>query len=71
MLIPANGVFVGLWHAKGVSAKIKTGRREVRPMDLKDPRIWYAVAAVIIVLIIIGSATGWFGSRAPAPAPQQ
>ena len=39
-------------------------------MDLKDPRIWYAVAAVIIVLIIIGYTTGWFGG-APAPAPQQ
>ena len=25
-----------------------------------DRRIWYAVAAVIIVLIIIGYATGWF-----------
>jgi hypothetical protein len=32
-------------------------------MDLKDPRIWYAVAAVIIVLIIIGYATGWFGGH--------
>ena len=40
-------------------------------MDFKDRRIWYAVAAVIIVLIIIiGYATGWFGG-APAPAPQQ
>jgi hypothetical protein len=59
-----------LWHAKGISAKIETGRREDRPMDFKDRRIWYAVAAVIIVLIIIGYATGWFGG-APAPAPQQ
>ena len=32
-------------------------------MDLKDRRIWYAVAAVIIVLIIIGYATGWFGGE--------
>jgi hypothetical protein len=39
-------------------------------MDFNDRRIWYAVAAVIIVLIIIGYATGWFGG-APAPAPQQ
>jgi Flp pilus assembly protein protease CpaA len=38
--------------------------------DFKDRRVWYAVAAVIIVLIIIGYATGWFGG-APAPAPQQ
>ena len=71
MVIPANGVFFGLWHAKGVSAKIGNGRKEnPPPMDLKDPRIWYAVAAVIIVLIIIGYATGSFGG-APAPAPQQ
>ena len=39
-------------------------------MDLKDPRIWYAVAAVIIVLIIIGYTTGWFGGE-PAVVPQQ
>ena len=36
-------------------------------MDLKDPRIWYAVAAVIIVLIIIGYATGWFGGEPAVP----
>lgn len=59
-----------LWHAKGISAKVEIGRREGRPMDFKDRRIWYAVGAVIIVLIIIGYATGWFGG-APAPAPQQ
>jgi hypothetical protein len=35
-------------------------------MDFKDQRIWY----VIVVLLIIGYATGWF-SGAPAPAPQQ
>jgi Flp pilus assembly protein protease CpaA len=40
-------------------------------MDFKDRRIWYAVAAVIIVLIIIGYATGWFGGGAPAPAAPQ
>jgi Flp pilus assembly protein protease CpaA len=39
-------------------------------MDFKDRRIWYAVAAVIIVLIVIGYAAGWFGG-APAPMPQQ
>jgi Flp pilus assembly protein protease CpaA len=39
-------------------------------MDFKDQRIWYAIAAVIVVLIIIGYATGWFGG-ASAPAPQQ
>jgi Flp pilus assembly protein protease CpaA len=38
-------------------------------MDLKGRRILYAVAAVVIVLIIIAYAAGWFGG-APAPAPQ-
>jgi hypothetical protein len=38
-------------------------------MDVNDWRIWHASAAVII-LLIIGYATGWFGG-APAPAPQQ
>jgi hypothetical protein len=59
-----------LWRAKDKSTKIETGRREGKRMDFRDRRIWYAVAAVIIVLIIIGYATGWF-SGAPAPAPQQ
>jgi hypothetical protein len=59
-----------LWHARGNSSKIETGRREALPMDFKDRRIWYAVAAVIVVLIIIGYASGWFGGT-PAPAPQQ
>jgi Flp pilus assembly protein protease CpaA len=40
------------------------------PMDFKDRRIWYAVAAVIVVLIIIGYATGWFGGG-PTVVPQQ
>jgi len=34
----------------------------------KDRRTWYAVASVIIVLIIIGYATGWFGGE-PAVVP--
>jgi hypothetical protein len=70
MVIPREWSVSGLWRAKGISSRIQTGRRETRPMDLKDRRVWYAVAAVIIVLIIIGYATGWF-SGAPAPAPQQ
>ena len=41
-----------------------------RPMDLKNKRLWWVVAAVIIVLIAIGYVTGWFGG-APAPEPQQ
>ena len=39
-------------------------------MDFKDRRIWYAVAAVIIELIIIGYVTGWYGGE-PAVVPQQ
>jgi Flp pilus assembly protein protease CpaA len=39
-------------------------------MGFRDQRIWYAIAAVIVVLIIIGYATGWLGG-APAPAPPQ
>ena len=39
-------------------------------MDFKDQRLWYAIAAMIVVLILIGYATDWFGG-APAPAPQQ
>jgi hypothetical protein len=38
-------------------------------MDFKDRRIWYTVAAVIIVLIVIGYAAGWFGGE-PAVVPQ-
>jgi hypothetical protein len=38
-------------------------------MDLKDRRIWYAVAAVIIVLIIIAYAGGWFDAE-PIPTQQ-
>src|SRR3990170_3121651 len=39
-------------------------------MDLKDRRIWYGVVAVIVVLVVIAYAAGWFGST-PLPAPQQ
>ena len=42
---------------------------EATPMDLKGRRIWYVVAAVVIVLLIIAYAAGWFGG-APGPAPQ-
>jgi len=58
-----------LWHAKGVSNRIETGEGEDGSMDFKDRRIWYAVAAVIIVLVVIGYGAGWF-SGGPAPAPQ-
>ena len=54
---------------KGVSDRSEIGEREDGPMDFKDRRIWYAVAAVIIVLIVIGYAAGWF-SGGPAPTPQ-
>jgi predicted Na+-dependent transporter len=38
-------------------------------MDFKDRRLWYVILA-IIVLIVIGYASGWFGGE-PGPAPQQ
>jgi hypothetical protein len=34
-----------------------------------DKRLWYGVAAVIVVLVI-AYAAGWFGGT-PTPAPQQ
>ena len=41
-------------------------------MDLKDRRLWYAVAAVIIVILVVGYALGWFtGTPNPALPPQQ
>jgi hypothetical protein len=49
-----------------VSTRIET-QNGGSPVDLKDRRIWYAVAAVIIVLIIIGYATGWFGGEPALP----
>ena len=33
-------------------------------MDWRDRRLWYVVAAIIVVLIIIGYAAGWFGGEA-------
>jgi hypothetical protein len=36
-------------------------------MDLKDRRLWYGVAAVIIVILVLGYALGWFtGASNPA-----
>jgi Flp pilus assembly protein protease CpaA len=37
-----------------------------------DKRVWYAVAAAVIVLLIIAYAAGWFGGAGatlPAPTP--
>lgn len=39
-------------------------------MDLRDRRLWYVVAA-IVVLIIIGYAAGWFGGEAVPPVTQE
>jgi hypothetical protein len=39
-------------------------------MDLKDRRLWYGVIAVVVVLLVIAYAAGWF-SGTPTPAPQQ
>lgn len=39
-------------------------------MDFNDKRVWYGVAAVIVVLLVIAYAAGWFGG-APTSAPLQ
>ena len=40
-------------------------------MDLKDKRLWYVVA-VIVVLLVIGYAAGWFGGTSePEPQSQE
>jgi Flp pilus assembly protein protease CpaA len=39
-------------------------------MDFNDRRLWYGVAVVIVVLILIAYAAGWLGGT-PPPAPQQ
>jgi hypothetical protein len=38
-------------------------------MDLKDRRLWYGVA-VIVVLLVIAYAAGWIGGT-PTPVPPQ
>ena len=40
-------------------------------MDLKDKRLW-SVVAVIVVLLVIGYAAGWFsGTSEPEPQSQE
>jgi hypothetical protein len=34
-------------------------------MDFKDRRLWYGLIAVIVVLLLIGYAAGWFGVTPP------
>ena len=36
-------------------------------MDFNDRRLWYGIAAVIVVLLLTGYAAGWFGGTPPAP----
>ena len=38
-------------------------------MDPTDIRVWYGVAAVIAVVLVIAYAAGWFAGT-PTPAPQ-
>lgn len=38
-------------------------------MNFMDRRLWYGVAAVIVVLLVIGYATNWFGGT-PTQVPQ-
>jgi hypothetical protein len=39
-------------------------------MNFSGRNLWLGLIAVAVVLIVIGYATGWFGSS-PQPAPQQ
>jgi hypothetical protein len=68
MVIRANRVL----PACGALRAFRLGFRQAEGgrVDGFHQRNWYAIAAVIVVLIIIGYATDWFGG-APAPAPQQ
>jgi len=38
-------------------------------MDFSDKRLWYGVAVVVVILLVIGYYVGWFGGT-PTPAPQ-
>ena len=37
---------------------------------LQDRRVWIGVA-VVVVLVILAYALGWFGGETPAPPPAQ
>jgi hypothetical protein len=46
-------------------------------MDFNDQRLWYGVAGVIVILLVIAYLAGWFGgvhvpppTTPPAPTPQ-
>ena len=39
-------------------------------MDLSDRRLWYGVVGVIVILLAIAWAAGWFGGvHLPPPSP--
>ena len=41
-------------------------------MDLGDNRLWDALAAVIIAVMVLGYGVGWLtGTPGPVPPPQQ
>jgi hypothetical protein len=43
--------------------------RRNRPVSHRDRRLWYgAAAAIIVVLLLIGWALGWFTPSPEAPA---
>ena len=62
---PYSGVYVGVWSGTAFPDCRKAAEGKV--VDRIDPRIWYAVAAVVVVLLLAW-LLGWFGgTEAPAP----
>ncbi len=55
----------------GRQARRRAGRPEEPVMNWRDKRLWSGVAAVLVVLLIIAWAAGWFGAGPPPEATPQ